>query len=177
MSGRLYLVPGLYDSGPQHWQRHWQRDRAARVIEQRDWQTPTRDEWVRTIEQAISVADEPVVLAAHSLGCATLAYWARVTAYAPLVRGALLVAPSDVEAPSYPPGTKGFTPMPLGRLPFPARVVASTDDPYCTMGRARHFAEAWGAELTVVPNAGHINTTSGHGPWPEGYALLAGWLV
>jgi len=38
--------------------------------------------------------------------------------------------------------------MPLEPLAVPAVVVASSDDPHCTMERARQFAEAWGATLT-----------------------------
>jgi predicted alpha/beta hydrolase family esterase len=172
----LWLIPGLYDSGPAHWQRRWQRERGARVIEQRDWETPRRADWVATIESTLAGAEGSIVLAAHSLGCATVAHWAGQTHHGGRVRGVLLVAPSDVEAPSYPQGTVGFEPMPLRPLPFPARVVASTDDPYVVFERARAFAAAWGAELTVVPAAGHLNAASGHGPWPEGYALVEPWL-
>jgi uncharacterized protein len=181
VSATVFLVPGLYDSGPEHWQRHWQRQRGFRVVEQRDWQTPRRDDWVATIEAAVDAAvatgvTGPIVLAGHSLGCTTIAHWAATTRHAARVRGALLVAPSDVEAPSYPPGTTGFAPMPLSRLPFASVVVASSDDPYVTPQRARQLAAAWGAELVDIGAAGHINTASGHGPWPEGLALLGRWL-
>ncbi len=88
-----------------------------------------------------------MVLAAHSLGCCTVAHLARDAAPAELarVRGALLVAPSDVEAPSYPAGTKGFAPMPLARLPFASIVVGSSNDEYVAPERARFFAGSWGA--------------------------------
>jgi hypothetical protein len=62
--------------------------------------------------------------------------------------------------------------MPLIRLPFPSVVVASTDDPHVTVERARAFATAWGSWLTLVENAGHLNSASGLGDWPAGYALL-----
>jgi predicted alpha/beta hydrolase family esterase len=88
------------------------------------------------------------------------------------VRGALLVAPSDVEAPNYPPGTEGFTPMPLWRLPFPAIVVVSEDDEYVTPARGRQFASAWGGEVVSIGRAGHINSASRLGAWPEGWALV-----
>jgi predicted alpha/beta hydrolase family esterase len=88
------------------------------------------------------------------------------------VRGALLVAPSDTEAASYPAGPTGFAPMPLCRLPFPSVAVASTDDPYVTAERARAFAEAWGSKLVTIADAGHINSESGLGDWPAGFALL-----
>jgi predicted alpha/beta hydrolase family esterase len=167
----------LYDSGFAHWQRHWQRDRGARVVEQGEWETPRREDWVAAIDDALSASAGPIVLAGHSLGCATLAYWVRTTPHVARVRGLLLVAPSDVEAPSLPSGTTGFAPMPLDRLPFASRVVASTNDPYVTLERARSFAAAWGSELTLVPDAGHLNGAAGFGPWPEGYALVEAWLA
>jgi hypothetical protein len=84
----------------------------------------------------------------------------------------LLVAPSDTEADSYPPGTTGFTPMSTQRLPFPTIMVASTNDPYVTPERAKAFGQAWGSEVVWIENAGHINGQSGYGPWPEGVELL-----
>jgi predicted alpha/beta hydrolase family esterase len=62
--------------------------------------------------------------------------------------------------------------MPLGRLPFPSVVVASTDDPYVTIERARTFADGWGSRLVTVGDAGHINSQSGLCDWPAGFALL-----
>ena len=172
----LWLIPGLYDSGPAHWQRHWQRERGARVVEQRDWETPRREDWVAALEAAVGGATNPIVVAAHSLGCVTVAHWAVSTRHAARVRGALLVAPSDVEGQAYPPGTAGFDPMPRAPLPFRSRVVASDDDAYATLDRARAFAAAWGSEITLLHGAGHINAASGFGPWAEGYALVEPWL-
>jgi predicted alpha/beta hydrolase family esterase len=113
-----------------------------------------------------------VVLAAHSLGCALVAHWAAVSERTARVRGALLVAPSDVEAPTYPPGTTGFVPMPLKALPFPSIVVMSSDDAYVSPARARQFARAWGSRLVDVGPKGHINSASNLGRWPEGFALV-----
>lgn len=177
MSVAVLLVPGLYNSGPRHWQRIWQRERGFSVIEQREWETPQRQEWVATIERAVAATSGPVVLAGHSAGCATLAFWSATTAHAARVRGALLVGPSDTEAPSYPVGPIGFAPMPRARLRFPSRVVLSSNDPYVRPEVARAIAAAWGSDVTELANAGHINTDSGHGPWPEGLQLLEPWLA
>ena len=103
-----------------------------------------------------------------------VAQWARDAAAENLakVRGALLVAPSDPEGPSFPDGPTGFAPMPLARLPFRSIVVASRDDQYVTIERAREYAAAWGSELVDVGDAGHINASSGLGTWAVGYGLL-----
>lgn len=114
------------------------------------------------------------MLIAHSLGCATIAHWAG--RYGHRIKGALLVAPSDVETAHYASfPTTGFAPMPLARLPFPSKVVFSTNDEWCTVTRAQQFAAAWGSELVDVGAAGHINTASGHGEWPTALELLRDW--
>jgi len=172
MSGPpVLLIPGLWNSGPDHWQSHWERAHPrCQRLQQRDWETPRCAEWVSALEQAVAALGPATVLVAHSLGCATVAHWARHTRQR--VRGALLVAPSDVEARAYPPGTEGFAPMPLERLPFPAIVVVSENDEYVAPTRARQFAAAWGGEPVSVGRAGHINSASRLGPWPEGWALV-----
>jgi predicted alpha/beta hydrolase family esterase len=62
--------------------------------------------------------------------------------------------------------------MPLQRLQFPSIVVASSNDPYVTLSRGQAFAKAWGSEFVIVGEAGHTNSASGLGDWPEGLALL-----
>lgn len=173
MTAQVLLVPGLYDSGPRHWQSLWHADHPAfRRVVQRDWSTPDRAEWVATIDRYVNEMEGPVVLVAHSLACITVAHWA-LSHDTAKVAGALLVAPSDVEADFFPAGTTGFAPVPMGRIPFPTVLVASTDDEYLSMDRAREIADAWGSRMVVIEGAGHINTDAGFGPWPEGEALLA----
>jgi predicted alpha/beta hydrolase family esterase len=100
-----------------------------------------------------------------------VAHWAR--SGSPLkVAGAFLVAPSDVDAPSYPVAPNGFAPVPMDALPFPSVLVASTNDPFSTLERSRAFARAWGSRLIEIGDAGHINGDSGYAPWPEGEAML-----
>ena len=173
---RFFIVPGLGGSDPGHWQTYFERQHPDFTrIQQREWDAPDRTEWVATIEQALAGEDlVHVVLIGHSLGCITIAHWANT--YGHRIKGALLVAPSDVETPQYATfPTTGFGPMPVQRLPFASKVVASTNDPWVTLARAGQFAEAWGSELVVIGEAGHINVASGHGDWPEGLALLQEW--
>ena len=173
---RIFIVPGLGSSGPDHWQTYFERQQPDFTrIEQREWETPDRAEWVATLEQALAGEDlSQVVLVAHSLGCVTIAHWA--AQYGHRIKGALLVAPSDVETARYAAfPTTGFGPMPLQLLPFPSKVVTSANDEWVTPGRAQQFAEAWGSEFINIGNAGHINAASGHGEWPGGRALLRDW--
>ncbi|MBJ6107809.1 alpha/beta hydrolase [Hymenobacter sp. BT523] len=176
-TARVFIVPGLGNSGPDHWQTHFQRLHPEFTrIEQREWDAPDCREWVDTLEQVLAGENlRRVVLVAHSLGCVTVAHWAG--RYGHRIKGALLVAPSDVDTAHYAAfPTTGFGPMPLARLPFPSRVVMSQNDEWVTPVRARQFAEAWGSELVDIGPAGHINAASGHGAWPAGLALLREWL-
>jgi predicted alpha/beta hydrolase family esterase len=140
-------------------------------VEQRDWDNPELEDWLAKLTVEIAACDQPPVLIAHSLGCATVAHLAGRESRA--AAAALLVSPADVEiVADWYPELAAFSPMPCARLECPTIVVASSDDPYVTAARAREFAESWGAELVTVEAAGHINVDSGHGPWPEGKAIL-----
>ncbi len=162
----VVLVPGLGDSGPEHWQTLWGRDHPAyRRVRQRDWFQPRVDEWVEALDREIRRAPSPTILVGHSLGCIAVAEWA-ARRWAD-VRGALLVAPADVDRRPF------FDAVPLRPLPFPSVLVASDNDPHLELERARLFARHWGSRFVDIGRAGHINVESGFGPWPEGEALLA----
>ena len=170
----IYLtVPGVTNSSPQHWQSLWEAQfpDKFRRIEQANWDTPTCHDWIETIEKEVQKSKpENVVLIAHSLGCTAVAHWAK--RFGTKIKGAFLVAPSDVEAKSYTFDTKGFAPIPLDKLPFPSLVAASGNDEYVTLERAKFFADAWGSEFVNVGAKGHINANAGFGEWNEGLELL-----
>lgn len=88
------------------------------------------------------------------------------------IAGAFLVAPSDIEAPSYPKGSSGFTPILLKKLPFRSLIVVSKGDDFVSLERAGQFADAWGSEVTVFEGLGHIGSDADLGMWPQGLALL-----
>jgi hypothetical protein len=170
----VLLLPGLNNSGPELWQGIWEAKHPEyNRVQQADWETPRCEDWVQTLHACILQIESPVVLAGHSLACAAIAHYAAQHADCQgRVAAAFLVAPSDVEAPTYPPGSTGFSPVPLQTLPFRSLLVASTDDPYVTLERVEFFARSWGSRVIKIANAGHINSASGHGPWPEGEAWL-----
>ena len=171
MNPHVVIVPGWRNSGPDHWQSRWQADLPAvsRVC-QRDWESPVRADWVEALASHIARIDAPVIVAAHSLGCITVAHLPEVVARR--IAGALLVAPADIERPNAPEVLRAFGPIPRLRLPFASTVVASTNDPYCSLARATALAAGWGSELVVVGAAGHVNADSGLGDWPAGRRLL-----
>lgn len=180
MTATVLILPGLFNSGEGHWQTAWEKMLpGARRVQQRDWLQPHRKEWVETLDAAVAAAEGPVVLAAHSLGCATTAWWAASPSkHFAKIKGALLVAPPDVERADFPEFVTGFAPMPDRRLPFKTLVVASSNDPWCALPRAKTWAEAWGAPFLDGGARGHLNAESGLGDWPQGrdwlFSLMPG---
>jgi len=171
MTSSVFIIPGLNNSGDAHWQTLWEKQFNFTRIQQRDWDTPRRTDWVETIDKTLASHDlSNVILVGHSLACSTIAFWSEQ--YKRKIKGALLVGPSDTEADTYPPGTTGFTPVPLKPLTFPSIVVASTNDYYVRLERARQFANAWGSKLINIGDAGHINVAAGFGPWDQGLEFL-----
>ncbi len=175
---RVLIVPGLGGSGPEHWQTRWEALYPLTLrVAQRDWDKPEPEAWLEVLGAAIEAAREPTVLVAHSLGCALVAHAAQ-RPFAAQISAALLVAPADVDSPAHTPAeTRGFAPMPMIPLPFPAAVVASEDDPYVTLARARGFAAAWGATFVDAGPRGHLNAASGLGDWPDGRRYLEALLA
>jgi predicted alpha/beta hydrolase family esterase len=168
----VLILPGWQGSGPDHWQMHWARLHGYTVVEQNDWQHPLRGDWLARLDETVIDAPGPVVFVAHSLGCLLVAVWAAVSRHTARVKGALLVAPGDTEAPELNPRLPGWSPIVRQALPFKSILVGSQNDPYCAADRAEALARDWGAQWVDLGAAGHINADSSLGDWPRGHALL-----
>jgi predicted alpha/beta hydrolase family esterase len=171
----ILLVPGLNDSGPDHWQTHWERafENCARV-DLGSWDDPHRNRWVNRLNLAIHRAGRPVILVAHSLGCHAVAWWNEYErpAAGGSVQGALLVAPPEVERHDVDPRLARFGPVMRTAFPFPSILAASRDDPYIGFDRARRLARIWRSRFIDAGWLGHINADSGLHGWPFGQFLL-----
>lgn len=123
------IVPGIWNSDPDHWQSVWERERAQQdehderderdehdQHDQRDerhhheqravvriaptsWSDPDPDDWRAAISTAVASCTEPPVLVAHSLGVLAVADWLATTTEAPA-----LVAGALLVAPPDPLG-------------------------------------------------------------------------
>jgi predicted alpha/beta hydrolase family esterase len=166
------IIPGLGNSGPDHWQTFFENSASNfKRIHQREWNAPDCEDWISTIDNEVTAHDlATTILIGHSLGCSTIAHWG--SRFKRKIKGALLVAPSDVESPRYTFPIKNFTPIPKEKIEFRTIVVASADDQWVSLERAKEFAMNWGSEFVNIGNAGHINTLSGHTQWPEGLVIL-----
>ena len=171
MSTSVLILPGIGNSGPQHWQTLWEESQPGFMrVQQRDWDNPICDEWVAAIEDAVKRAGPEVVLVAHSLACLAVAHWA-AGPHSP-IKAALLVAVPNAQQSSFPKDAIGFAETPTQRFAFRATVVVSDDDPYGAVGNTERLAAAWGSRVVRVGPRGHINADSGLGDWPAGFALL-----
>ncbi|MDP1767590.1 MAG: alpha/beta hydrolase [Nitrospirota bacterium] len=167
----VLVLPGLGNSGPQHWQTLWeQRHPEWQRVDLGHWDKPNCDEWVRALDLAVRACASPPLLIAHSLACLLVAHWAHRSDCVP--KGAFLVALPDPQRAGFPPSARGFSPVPTAPFAFRSLVVASANDPFASSIYARDCAEAWGSNFVDIGLAGHINADSGHGEWEDGYARL-----
>jgi predicted alpha/beta hydrolase family esterase len=177
----ILVIPGLGDSGPDHWQSRWEaKIPAVRRVVQADRDRPELAAWRDRIVEEVARASRPVVLVAHSLGVLAAVHAAPFLAKGESsgkVKGAFLVAPPSIEVlAGLDALDPAFLTVPGEPLPFPALVIASRDDPFASFAESEALARTLGAELIDAGFSGHINSDSGHGPWPEGLMRFAGFL-
>ena len=140
----VLLLPGWQNSDADHWQSRWEQAHGYQRVQQHNWQQPLRGDWTVQLNEAVLAAPTAVVL----------------------------VAPGDVEQADLRQHLPGWVPIARQRLPFAAVVVGSQNDPYCRLARAQQLAADWGAQWVDAGAAGHINSASQLGDWPQGHALL-----
>jgi len=169
---RTLLLPGWLNSDATHWQSRWEALHACERVQQADWQWPRRGDWMTRLDDVLLANARPAVLVAHSLGCHLVVSWAAHSQHTGRVCAALLVAPPDTERDDMPPNLFNWRAIARQRLPFKSLVVSSTDDPYCSPDRSARMASDWGSQAVPLGSHSHINSESGLGDWPEGWALL-----
>lgn len=172
MLSPVLLLPGWKNSGPTHWQSLWEREFGYCRVQEHDWEKPLRGDWIIQLEEAVLARNSPVFLVAHSLGCHQVAAWSAHTHNAHHIRGAMLVAPPDVERDEFRPLLGSWSPIVRTAIPFTCMVVASQNDPYCSLQRAKDFANDWGAEFKNAGSLGHINADSNLGLWMQSHEWL-----
>lgn len=172
MQVTILTMPGIGNSGPAHWQSLWEEAYPSiRRIQVDDWDRPVCASWTDAIEHAVTSAERPVVIAAHSLGCLAVAEWA-ARGSTERIAGIMFVSVPDPCGPRFPAEASGFNPPAQRAMPFQSIVVSSEDDPYGTADYMRRCAQAWGSRFVNVGTAGHINAASNLGKWDAGWELL-----
>ncbi len=169
----IVIVYGYEGSGEQHWQRWLLRQLQARGIaatlpELPEPLAPDKDTWVAELARLVESSPTPVTLICHSLGC-----WAVDHLLAK--RGTHNIARALLVAPPSPflifEAVDTFLPPPCRAdawAPIAARslLVSGDNDEFSGDGELQEIAIQLGLGFKLVPDAGHINTASGYGPWP-----------
>lgn len=160
------IVPGLYDSCPEHWQTCWQKRYPHwKRISQSSWSPADIDRWISAITRTLEQCEKPAILIGHSFG-ALASHCLADTKTHPKIAAVMLVAPAE------PARFELEDRIHADLLAIPSLVVASHTDPLLRFERAQYWAQAWGSELADIGEAGHINAESGFGPWLYGLSLL-----
>ncbi len=172
----ILIVPGYKGSGEDHWQTRWERNiTSARRVHMGDWHKPVFEDWKANLLNAVEEAEKPIILVGHSIGSQVVVQSAKE--FKKPVLGALLVAPPDVENPAIRPRhLMTFGPASREPLPFPSITIASRNDHFCSYDVAEDMAAAWGSLFMDAGESGHLNSESGHGPWPEGLMVFSKFL-
>lgn len=162
---RVLIVPGLNDSGPEHWQSSWQRlypdfERVSQVR----WDVPDLMTWSEALREVLRRSERRTLIVAHSFGCLATAYLSAHDARN--VAGALLVAPADPERFGLSRKLERANPS------FPSILVGSGNDPWMSRERALHWAKLWQSEFVDAGDLGHINAESDLGMWLFGLTQL-----
>jgi len=173
----ILIIPGFRGSEPEHWQSRWEFQLpSARRVLQEDWDRPKLAPWRTRIAEEVARASRPVVLVAHSLGVLATAHAAPLFSPGKVNGGFLVAPPSSAGLVALEGLDPAFKALPVGPLVFPALLIASRNDQYSSFEDSAALAQLLGAKLVDAGFSGHINSESGHGPWPEGLLQFAALL-
>jgi predicted alpha/beta hydrolase family esterase len=162
---QVILVPGLHDSGAEHWQSRWEAAHPEFYrVHQDDWSDPDLPAWAARVDQMRALDPRPALLVAHSFGCLASLY--SIAANPDGVAGGFLAAPADPEKFGV------ATMLPAHRIESPTLLISSRNDPWMRAEHASLWAHRWGSVHVDAGALGHINAESGLGDWQFGQETL-----
>lgn len=151
---------------------HWQAELAAEFAKNYgtvsfplldNCHFPSKNRWVKQVQKILQ-AFKPDTVVCHSLAN-TLWFWLCQEEGMADVERLFMVSPpsltTEVEI------IKSFFPcaMPKKLYAKEVQMIVSDNDPYITVEEAKAIAAYYAIPLTILEDAGHINTDSGHGKW------------
>ncbi|MEJ2526581.1 MAG: alpha/beta hydrolase [Sulfurovaceae bacterium] len=141
---------------------HWQSWLAGKLAN--EYGTISFPLWLKLAKKSLEDF-KPETVVCHSLGC-TLWFWL-AQENLETVEHLILVAPPSIETDIDTIST--FFPLTLPEMLYAKKIdlVASDDDPYIQIDEAKKMSEKYNADLITLKNAGHINSDSGFGEWPQ----------
>ncbi len=171
----ILMIPARGGDDPGHWLLRWGgKLSTARLIDMTASGLP--EDPAGAILAAVEAAERPVILVAHGAGVAAAVLAAPLAGNR--IAGGFFVSPPEQDrAGSLARALRRLGAYPRDPLPFPSIVVASRNDPHGSIDHAGDLANAWGSLFVDAGESGHIDSGSGHGPWPEGSMVFAQFLA
>lgn len=132
---------------------------------------PRPQEWQKAIDRQIPVTDPtaPIVIVAHSLGCAASLRWIESHPQLTNVR-LILVGPFDQPLPGYPMLDAFVTPaFHYERIRASLKacdVITAQDDPIAPSRVSQNMAESLHAQLILRLHGGHFLSSDGYDRFP-----------
>jgi len=167
MSITIVNVPGFNNAGPAQWQSLLENKFTNFIrVKQNNWTDPVREDWIQGIENTVSNIEGDIILVGHSCGAVAIAQWA-LACNSDNVKGAILVAPADVEHHNAHSAIQVQRPLPNSCLPFRSKLIYSDNDEHTSASRSEQMGKDWGSELVLVKGGSHFHTEAGFGQWPE----------
>lgn len=160
---------------PEHWQ-HWLTYEllgAGAIVSYPNMPNPDDpdvSDWTETLENQLrTLQSHDVTVVCHSLACALWVTYVAAGLPCPGVSRVALVAPPSprvLRTTAVSAFVDGHTELASPPSQF-WTVFTSDDDPYCPEGVTSAYRVDDGIDRQLVPAAGHVNPSSGYGPWPQ----------
>lgn len=151
---------------------HWQAELAAEIAKNYgtvsfplldNCHYPSKNRWIKQVKQLLEDFN-PDTVVCHSLAN-NLWLWLCEEGGLEEVKRLFMVSPPSLETKEKT--IKTFFPCPLPQNIYAKEVqmIVSDDDPWIQVDEAKELSKHFGATLTVLAGAGHINAESGYGKW------------
>lgn len=176
----VVIVHGWSGSPEANW-FGWMRDAltvqgiAAHVPQMPKEDTPQVATWTAALAAAAKTPDDRTFFVGHSLGNMAILRYIQSLPQTARIGGVLLVAPYTQSIGI--PFIDDFLADPVDYAKVKdivqhIAVIASDNDPYVPLAMAQDVADVLGAQMHIIPDAGHINDVSGYTTLEDGLAVL-----
>jgi len=136
--------------------------------------TPQKDEWVKTIQDAIKTSTEDeIFLVGHSLGVPAILHYLESLDINSKINGAVLVSGPVFEIEKDERGyinsflNKPFNFDHIKNVCKSFSVIHGSDDPVVPFSEAEYLSEKFSCNLISISNGKHLNGSAGFNKLPE----------
>ena len=184
MDTRVYIIHGWQSTSASNWFPWLREELVHRDIRTRSLSLPHADrpvmeEWLGTMHDVIGTNDERVFLVGHSLGVIAILRYLEGLSERECIGGAVLVAGFSetlgfVEHESF--FREALRYDEVRRSAGGVVAIHSDDDPYVPARQGELLRDELGAELIIMPAAGHFSAGSGCTELPVVLEQLIGMM-